>query len=59
MALPRYIRALAILSCLLILSVGFLVFRSPGSLHIPVKGEKVWEEMTSDPNFERKVGHSL
>ena len=59
MALPRFVRALAILSFLLILSLGFLVFNSPDSLHIPAKGEKAGEEMTSDPNLERKVGHSL
>lgn len=55
MAFPKFLRALVLLSGLLIIYLVFQVYRAPASLHGLV--DKL-QEMTSDPNLEGEVTDS-
>lgn len=52
MALPKTIRVLVLLSGLLFIYLLFQIYRVPASLHGLT--DKL-QEMTSDPNLERKM----
>lgn len=53
MALPKFLRALVLLSGLLIIYLVFQIYKAPASLHGLVVDKL--QEMTSDPNLEGEV----